>query len=323
MIERETELNKSTELSVRAVSPFNFRLTVCKPSHFPTGLEVYDEKGECLYRTLRLKNKRCVGLKIMNLERISNAPGLFVEIYTQNGLSTEDTDFIRGRLNDSYGLNENINEFYKQAKGLGPIIASLNGMRNSCVESLYEIANISIMLQNTNIKRTESMMKNLLSKYGDLVDFGGKRLFVFYTPESIARSNERTLRDLKIGYRATYVLDLAKFFLENKDIEDEIKRMNPEEARNRLLEIKGIGPYTANLILFSYLRYPNFINFDVWNRKLLSKHLFGVEDVPLQNLADECEKRWGRYKGYATLYIIENEFIRNPKLQDWRKNERD
>lgn len=320
MKERETELSRSVELQMVAIPPFNFRLSVCKPSHFPTRLETYDDEEECFYRTIRLMDTEPVGLKIMNLEKLSNEQGLFVEVYSQGNLSVEKLDSLKKHLRRSYGLDDDINDFYKHAKDLAPIVRNLNGMRNSCAESLYEIANISILLQNTNIKRTENMMKSLLSRYGDLVTFGNKNLFVFYTPESIARSNEQALRDLKIGYRANYVLGIAKYFLENEGLESELKKMEPEVAKNKLLEIRGVGPYTANLILFSYLRCPNFINFDVWNRKLLSTYLFGVDNVPLQDLADECEKRWGRYKGYAALYIIENEFVQNPKLQYWKNN---
>lgn len=320
MIEHEhkTELSKSAELYLKAISPFNFKLSVYKPSHFPTGLESYNEEEKCFYRTIRLTSSEFVGVKIMDLEKTSSKPGLFVEIYSRGSLNNKELDTLKDRLERSYGVNDDINEFYRHAKDLGSIITNLNGMRNSCVESLYEITNISIVLQNTNVKRTESMMRNLLLKYGDLTTFSGKSLFVFYSPESIARSSEQVLRGLKLGYRANYILDIAKYFLKNKDLESEIEKMPPEEAKDKLLEIKGIGPYTANLILFSYLRHPGFINFDVWNRKLLSRFLFGVDNVPPQDLADECEKRWGKYKGHAALYVIENEFIQNPKLQYWK-----
>jgi 3-methyladenine DNA glycosylase/8-oxoguanine DNA glycosylase len=201
---------------------------------------------------------------------------------------------------------------------LKPVIDNLRGMRNSCFENLYEAINIGVMLQNATIGRTEQMMGNMLSNYGSIIRYGGKDLFVFYTPRSILDTNEERLRDLKIGYRAKFVMNTAQYFADNEMLEEEVKQISIDEARARLLEIKGVGPYTANMLLFSYLRSPGFINFDVWNRKILSKFLFDNEGVDVETLSKECEKRWGKYQGYAALYIIENLFVNNPELQYWK-----
>lgn len=326
MIERivsTIELNKTNELSLPAIPPFNFKLTVCKPSHFPSGLETYDESEQSFYRTIRLKGNVCIGLKMRDLEKGANNPGLHVEVYSQNKLLTQEVDYLKKYVNNAYGLNENINEFYKSVAGdekLNIIIDDLKGMRNSCFENLYEIINISTMLQNTNIKRTEKMMNSMLSNYGNVITYSNKELFVFYAPDNIINTSEQDLRNLKLGYRSKFIVGTAKYFKENKKIEEEIKKMNAVEAKKKLLEVRGIGPYTANLILFSYLRYPNFINFDVWNRKILARHLFDNEDTPLEDLINTCEQRWGKYQGYAALYIIESSFVHNPKLQYWRKD---
>lgn len=321
MTEHTTELTKTTELSLPATSPFNFKLTVSKPSHFPTMLETFDEEQESFFRSLRLKDGKLIGLKISDLGTISSKDGIFVEIYSDNGLSAEEQSNLEKYMSNAYGLQENINDFYEHVAGdskLKPVIDNLRGMRNSCFENLYEAMNIGIMLQNATIRRTEQMMGNMLSSYGSIIRYGGKDLFVFYTPRSILKTNEERLRDLKIGYRAKFVTNTAQYFADNEMLEEEIKQMSIEEARAKLLEIRGVGPYTANMLLFSCLRYPSFINFDVWNRKILSKFLFDNENVDVDTLNKECEKRWGKYQGYAALYIIENLFVNNPQLQYWK-----
>ena len=97
--------------------------------------------------------------------------------------------------------------------------------------------------------------------------------------------------------------------------------MDFEEAKERLIEIKGIGPYSANTTLFAYRRDPSLINFDVWNRKIFSNFFFGTEDKPVEEIFAEFDRRYGNYKGHAALYIIEDLFVRKPELQYWRKKD--
>ncbi len=316
--ERSTKLRKCGELSLPAVSPFNFKYTVYKPSHFPTRLEEFDEASETFYRTFRLNEDKILGLKMRDLEKKQGESGIFLEVYSTNELDRQDLDYLEKHVNGAYGLKENINEFYeyvKSDKKLNAIIDDLRGMRNSCFENLYEILNIAVMLQNATVQRTEQMMQSMLSNFGEYITYDNKELFVFYVPEEIVKTSTQRLRELKVGYRANFLMELAKYFLTNKDLDEKLKNMSFEEAKNKLIEIKGVGPYTANLVLFAYLKHPNFINFDVWNKKIFAKFLFDDEDMSLEEINNECERRWGKYKGYAALYIIENFFIKKPKFQ--------
>lgn len=323
--ERSIELRKYDELSLSAVSPFNFKYTVYKPSHFPTRLEEFDETSGTFYRTFRLNEDKILGLKISDLAKKQEENGLFLEVYSANKLDRKDLDYLEKHVNGAYGLKENINEFYEYVKSdeeLNVIIDSLRGMRNSCFETLFEILNISSILQNTTVKRSEQMMENMLFNFGKRVIYNGKELYAFYTPEDIFNSSEERLRELKVGYRAKFLMEIARHFVQNPHFEEKIKTMSFEDAKKNLMEIKGVGPYSARIALFQYLRRPHEINFDSWKRKIFSKFFFGNEDEPVEKVEKEAKNRWGVYAGYAALYIIESLFVKNPKLQYWRSNER-
>jgi 3-methyladenine DNA glycosylase/8-oxoguanine DNA glycosylase len=316
-------LKKRCEIDLEATPPFNFKYTVYKPSHFPTKLEYFDEDSERFYRTFRLSQEKLVGLKMIDLKKIKNKDGIMLDVYSNAALSQNDIKKLEEHVIYAYGLKEDISEFYKSVSGDKNIrepIKNLNGMRNSCFETLYEILNISSMLQNTTVKRSEQMMKAMLSNFGERVTYDGKEFYVFYTPKDILQSSEQKLRELKVGYRAKFLMEIAKYFAEKPNLDEMLKKISFDDAKNELMKIKGVGPYSANIALFAYLKHPNFINFDVWNRKIFSNFLFGKDDKPLDVISTECEKKWGKYKGYASLYIIEDLFVRNPKLQYWRNN---
>ncbi|MEK6793079.1 MAG: hypothetical protein AABX95_04635 [Nanoarchaeota archaeon] len=321
-MKKTKKLQKICELGLEAVPPFNFKYTVYKPSHFPTKLEDFDEVSESMYRTFRLSQDKLVGLKMVDLQKARGKDGIMTEIFSNRTLTEQDLQRIRSHINHAYGLNEDVKSFYKAVADdlsiQGPI-KNLRGMRVSCFENLFEILNISSMLQNTTVKRSEQMMENMLSTFGRKVVYDGRQLYVFYTPQDIVASSEQKLRDLKVGYRAKFIMDIAKHFSTNIDLADRLKTKDFDEAKEELMEIRGVGPYSARIALFQYLRRPNEINFDSWKRKIFSKLFFGNDDKPVEKVEKEAKQRWGDLMGYAGLYIIEDLFVRNPEMQYWRK----
>lgn len=321
-MKRTKKLQKICELELEAVPPFSFKYTVYKPSHFPTKLEYFDEDSETMYRTLRLSQSKIIGLKMADLKKVKGRDGIAAEIFSNKQLTTQDLQKVKNHISYAYGVNEDIRLFYEAVTNEDSIqepIKNLRGMRVSCFENLFEILNISSMLQNTNVKRSEQMMENMLSTFGHKVFYDGKHLYVFYTPQDIAHSSEQKLRDLKVGYRAKFLMAIAKYFSRNPDLEEKLKAMEFDEAKKELMKIDGIGPYSARIALFQYLRRPNEINFDSWKRKIFSKFFFGNEEESVEKVEQESKKRWGNWAGYAGLYVIEDLFVKKPELQYWKK----
>lgn len=321
-MKKTKKLQKVCELGLEAVPPFNFKYTLYKPSHFPTRLEYFDDGSETMYRTFRLSEAKIIGLKMNDLKKTKGKDGIIAEIFSNRSLIEEDLQRIREHIDYAYGLNEDITFFYRAIasdKSIQKPIQNLRGMRVSCFETLFEILNISSMLQNTNVKRSEQMMEAMLSNFGERVQFDGREFYVFYTPSDVAKSSEQRLRELKLGYRAKFLIGIADHFVQNPDLGDRIREMEFEDAKERLMEIKGIGPYSARIALFQYLRRPNEINFDSWKRKIFSDFFFGNPNPPMEKVEAESKRRWGDWAGYAGLYVIEDLFVRKPELQYWRK----
>src|SRR3989344_8663256 len=323
-MKRTKKLQKICELGLEAIPPFNFKYTVYKPSHFPTKLENFDEASETMYRTLRLSQNKIIGLKMADLKKVKEREGIMAEVFSNRSLTEQDLQRVRSHISHAYGLNEDISSFYQSVADdtsiQGPI-QNLRGMRVSCFETLFEILNISSMLQNTTVKRSEQMMENMLSFFGRKVNYDGRQLYVFYTPQDITQSSEQKLRDLKVGYRARFLMEIAKHFDSNQNLDAQLKQMSFEDAKERLMEIRGVGPYSARIALFQYLRRPNEINFDSWKRKIFSKVFFGNENEEVEKVESEAKKRWGNWGGYAGLYTIEDLFVKHPELQYWRKKD--
>jgi 3-methyladenine DNA glycosylase/8-oxoguanine DNA glycosylase len=290
-------------LRLAVKQPFNFRFTLWKPSHFATGLEQHSPVAS--WRTFRV-GELLTGV-VMTMEGTDT---LRAEVYADGSWQPADRKQLTARLVHSYGLDEDISTFVTQAEQVPPMcepLAALAGMRQSCPENLFEIAIISLLLQNATVARTTQMMTNLLDHYGRLVEFDGVTLKAFFTPDEIAGVDEATFRERdRLGYRAKYIGRFAEFFAaHDPEVADHADKA---ELMTEFQTIKGVGPYTAAIIASHAVRDPSALGLDVWNRKLLAKRFLGVDDTEPEVVMAEMTRLFPGYEGLAGLYVIEDTY---------------
>jgi len=305
------ELKKIFSEGVKPISPFNFEASY-KPSHFETPLESY-EKGKYWF-TMRLKN-RIFGIKMWSTGTV-NKPKIKMNVYSESKLNAKEKEELLKELNWRFCFDEDISGFVKLAKKdkiLKKTFKYVYGMRECSLNSIYELLVISLVLQNTNVKRTRTMLRNLLEKYGTKVKFDDKELFVFFKPERIAKVKEKELWNCKLGYRAPYIKSISQSFANKKINEYELRKMNKVNAKEKLMGLKGIGPYSADIILSEGLRYHDILVLDVWSQKIFSKVLFGDEKHSKEQVLKKSEKLWNGWEGLAGRYVMEDLFWREKK----------
>lgn len=300
------KLKKACCFRLGVKKPFHFRCTFWKPSHFPTELEMHTEALS--WRTFRF------GKAVCGCRFEVDSDELMVTIFSNDRLSDEMRRRLVTRINTSYGLTEDISGFLSLARkipALRSATQNLAGMRMSCPESIFEIAVISLLLQNTTVQRSSQMMRNLLDFYGKVVNFDGVTLRCFFAPEDLLDVTEEALREkCRLGYRAKYLPAFAKFFSEVDD--DELRALGRDTVLSRLQSIKGVGPYTANIVASHALRDKGVVALDVWNTKIAGVAFLGREDASAEEVSVELHRILPGLAGLALLYLIEYKYYKNP-----------
>lgn len=205
-------------------------------------------------------------------------------------------------------------------------IKNLYGMRPGHPSSLYEYLIIGVILQNASVKRSIQMFRNLLSKYGDILEFDGKKLYCLWDVGRFNHVDEQELRDLKVGYRAKSIKRLDKEFYERNIKEEDVREMILDEQKGFLISLYGIGPATVWYILFDvFHRWDVFEHISPWEQKLYSQ-LFFKRD--LDNLATveellEFINQFKEYKQLAVHYMWEDLWWRreNGEIIEWLEKE--
>jgi len=123
-----------------------------------------------------------------------------------------------------------------------------------------------------------------------------------FEPQSFIECGETYLRSLGMTrQKAHYAIQVAHAFT-NGDLKS-IGRLHDEEAHATLTQIKGVGPWTANIYLLMALRRP-----DIWpdgDIALASavKKLHKLDDRPSFVALARMAERWRPYRSVAARML--------------------
>ncbi|NLG74201.1 MAG: DNA-3-methyladenine glycosylase 2 family protein [Chloroflexi bacterium] len=197
------------------------------------------------------------------------------------------------------GLEQDFSEFYALAAGEPKLQHVVERARGRILRSptLFEDVVKTILTTNTLWAATRRMNLNLVNQFGDPLPADPSRR-AFPRPEALAAASEEILRrETRLGYRAPYVLDLARRTASGELDLEALKDADlpTPELRKRLMAIKGVGAYAAANLLMLLGRY-DFIPLDSWALKMVSLEWFGGERVtPAQ--VEAAFEQWGKWKG--------------------------
>ena len=84
-----------------------------------------------------------------------------------------------------------------------------------------------------------------------------------------------------------------------------------EEAKEKLIMIKGVGDKVANCVLLFGLGYTSAFPVDVWIKRIM-EHIYFHKDTPKEKILEFAKEKYGKYGGYAQQYLFY--FARDGKI---------
>lgn len=159
-------------------------------------------------------------------------------------------------------------------------------------ELLYEELIESIIGQQLSGKAADTIFKRFLALYKNSK---------FPRPEELLKTDIEKLRSAGVSYgKASYIKNIAQAF-KNKDLDiEKLRQMTDEEIKKELTKIKGVGNWTAEMILiFTFKREDVFSLGDAGIRRAI-KNLYNIEKgKDILKLAES----WKPKRSYACWYL--------------------
>ena len=209
-------------------------------------------------------------------------------------------------LRSYFRLEDDLEAIYGQINKdnrVGSIIAQYRGMRILRQEP-WECMVAYICSANSNIPRIAATMEKLSERFGDPITLDETTRYSFPTPFRLASAGETVLRSLGLGFRAPYVARATEAVVGGALDLETLHLLSYPEAKERLMEVPGIGSKVADCILVFSLDKLEAFPMDVWVRRALSEWYFEGGKVPDRTLLAWAQKYFGPYAGYAQQYLF-------------------
>jgi DNA-3-methyladenine glycosylase II len=156
----------------------------------------------------------------------------------------------------------------------------------------------AIVGQQISVKAAQAIWNRLLAASGG--EPQGSRL----DAGRIARMRMPTLQRCGLSSRkAEYIRDLARHFTTGKLDPKEWPALDDEALIEALVDVKGIGRWTAEMFLIFHELRPDVLPVDdIGLQKAVALHFFDGERQPLDVIRDVAED-WRPWRSVATWYL--------------------
>jgi DNA-3-methyladenine glycosylase II len=137
--------------------------------------------------------------------------------------------------------------------------------------------------------------------YGRVLDlWGGEPA----TPARLAKATEATLRGVGLSTRkAEYVKELAARVQKRELAIERLHEMADDEVIDTLVSVRGIGRWTAQMVLMFRLGRPDvFPELDLGVQKGVQQ-LLGMRKLPTPQKMMKIGERWAPYRTIAAWYL--------------------
>lgn len=146
-----------------------------------------------------------------------------------------------------------------------------------------------IISQNNNIPRIKGIVDRLCGTFGE----ESHGIYSFPGPERLAGLTVEDLAPLRSGFRAKYILSAAQMVASGQVDLAAAAVMPIQEAREMLMQIKGVGVKVAECALLYGLHRLESFPMDVWMKRAMEVLLPGYSP-----------EDFGEYAGIAQQYIF-------------------
>ncbi len=301
-------LDSSFGVRIRPIPPYNFDLTVRKPAGWPLFSPLEVSEGGVTWTATHLDGE-IVGIRLSSRGTV-NRPLLNAELFTKSAMPEVGRERLTALITHELGADEDLTEFYAMAEKdpfLRHAVEDLRGMHNTMTSTIFPDALLAILLQMTSTKRFEQMMNCMLAKYGDKAEFDGHKVVTWPTPEKLAKvPASETKKKCNLGYRGDHIYKLSnKLAAEGFPPMDELEKLTPEQVKEMLLELPGIGDYSADIIN-PHGGFP----IDVWSGDIFGMLFFGKEPEHVKKELDKVKqeglRRWGKWSWHAFFYVVQD-----------------
>lgn len=172
------------------------------------------------------------------------------------------------------------------------LIQSFDGVTLTSRGCAFTTLARSIVGQQISVKAAESVWQKIIS------------VIPHITPHTISSAGHDLLRTCGLSARKiTYLQDLSKHFMQGTLNETMWTETDDEALITQLIQVKGIGRWTAEMFLIFHMQRPDILPVDdIGLQRAISRHYYNNQPVD-KRIMIELARSWQPWRSVATWYL--------------------
>lgn len=168
-------------------------------------------------------------------------------------------------------------------ENLRPFLSSNGNVGNTLIKS--------IVGQQISVKAADSVWRKMSGLLGAVI------------PENIVLYDFQDLRECGLSMRKSeYILDFSRLWVDSLSDLDWFS-MDGANVRSRLLELRGVGPWTVDMVMIFALGQPDILPLgDIGLIRAIEKTYAGGSNLGVEEILD-ISTGWSPYRTVATWYL--------------------
>lgn len=217
-------------------------------------------------------------------------------------------DEVVSYVREWFDLDNDLTQFYSMAKIdllLKMPTEEFYGLRLIGIPDLFEALCWGVLGQQINLGFAYTLKKQFVEKFGDSIEWKGKKYWIFPSYERIAQLTPTDLADIKMTVKKSeYIIGIAGLMASGALSKEKLISMdNFKAVEKSLINIRGIGPWTANYVLMRCLRFPSAFPIDDVGLINAIKTLSNLDSKPTKDEILALAIPWKNWESYATFYL--------------------
>ena len=184
---------------------------------------------------------------------------------------------------------------------LTTITRKLRGLKPMRPGSLFEMAVVAITEQQISLAAAYQIRSRIVQRFGEPID----NQWIFPEPHILASAPLEDLRSCGLSrQKAHYIRELAGKTADGTVDLDILKNMDDDKAREAIMNLRGLGRWSADYILIRGLARPDCVPIDdLAIRSVVGEYLGDGQRVTSHEVAEKLEP-FRPYRGLLAFYLL-------------------
>ncbi len=190
---------------------------------------------------------------------------------------------------------------------LAPLLERFGELRIVRAPDLYEALLVAVIGQQVSVQAAQSVRRRLMRSLGTCLAGsapGGEDHYLYPTPRQLLAAGEAALRGQGVSRQKTaYLLGIADRAAAGDLDRGAFTALSDEDAIGRLCEIKGVGRWTAEIVLMRGLGRSDVFAAGDLGLQVAVQELQGLRERPSEKRLRKIAERWRGWRSYAAFYL--------------------